>query len=74
VARLLLYVEHWAGAPPEAGRPEAPLRQPLPCQGFGVAAPALPRAAPEQAGGAWNVFGVAAAPIEERDPDTGELR
>jgi hypothetical protein len=74
VARMVLFVEHWAGAPPEAGRPEAPLRAPPACAGFGVPAPSLPRAAPGQLAGVWNVFGVAAAPVEERDPETGELR
>ena len=74
VARLVLFTEHWSGAAPEAGRAEAPLRPPPAARGFGTAAPDLPRAAPAQLSGAWNVFGVSAAPVVEEDPDTGADR
>jgi hypothetical protein len=74
VARLLLYNEHWQGAAQEDGAPDAVLAQPPAPQGFGVAAPDMPRASPGQLGGAWNVFSVAAAPVPEEDPLTGEAR
>lgn len=71
MARVLLFKEHWCTPAPSATSTASPIKL-LPPHCFDKACIELPRPKPEQLTGAWSVFTVAATPIQEENPNTGD--